>query len=364
MENEYQLVSIDEMREMAKSENYSLNEDELKFEEWSGNDLKCAIHIEWWKPNLLRDHLLLEECMSRDDIDWKFTTHTYDFRMIAYLRYLWYNPLVWVPIPDDFKNKRIIAGRVAEERYVRRDDYLEYGTPISQNFGLEMLNWFVHKMPKFDGSELTDVFEANYVIPDMCLWHYLTTDDSRLRISIMQGGAFNLSLLQLFSPHIFVHNMKQIAECYGGEKAAEILQLFRKDWQRLFTLKLFNLNKLTPDQIEDFRACLFEGMDYYLEQWETENVPQNETKDKTACFPLITEQCQKEGKLNSVDTEIRAACHGTAVGLWKTLRTNAALDYIEPLETWNAAELYRTIEHYYGELPFKERNFREARNKK
>ena len=364
MEEKYQLVTIEEMRELAKSENYALDEKELKFEEWSGNDLKCTIHIEWWKPNLLRDHLLLEECMSRDDIDWRFTTHAYDFRMIAYMRYLWYNPLVWVPIPDEFQNKRLIAGRVAEERYVKRDDYYKYGTPISYDFGYEMLDWFIRKMPKFDGSEIYDVFEANYIIPDICWWSYLTTDDGALRISIMQGGPFDLSLLQLFSPNIFAYNMRQIAEVYGGEKAAEIVRLFRKDWNRLVALKLFNIDKLTPEQVEKFRACLFEGMDYYLEQWEAESVPEQESNENPAHCPLITEKCRKEKKVDSVEAEIRAACHGTAVGLWKTLRTNEALEYIEPLAPWKATDLYQTITGYFGALPFKERNFRDARNKR
>ena len=278
-EENYQLVSIEEMRELTKCKAYYLPEEELKFEEWSGN-LRCNVHINWWKPNLLRDHLLLEECMSRDDIDWRFTTHAYDFRMIAYLRYLWYNPLVWVPISDDFKKKHIIDGRIAEERYVKRDYFAEPGTPIAYDFSDEMLDWFVRKMPKPDGSEWTDILEANYVIPDICLWHYLTTDDNALRISITQGGAFDLSLLKLFSTYVFVANMKRIAEFYGGTKAAEILQLFRKDWQRIITLKLFNINKLTPEQIEEFRACLFEGMDYYLEQWEKE--AEEEKKDEKA----------------------------------------------------------------------------------
>lgn len=57
-EEKYQLVSIEEMRELAKSKNYALDEQDLKFEEWSGTNLKCAPHIKWWEPNLLRDHLL------------------------------------------------------------------------------------------------------------------------------------------------------------------------------------------------------------------------------------------------------------------------------------------------------------------
>lgn len=368
MENEYQLVSIDEMREMLYDKAYIgvIGETELRDGLIGGGF--GAEFICWWRPNLLRDHLLVEECMSRDDINWQYTTHAYDYRTIAYIRYLWYNPLVWIPIPEDITKKYFVSGRMAEERFIERLDPVNYDTPknnpINPMIHTKMLDWFAEKLPILDWNANIDIFEEKDLLYDICFWKYLTTDDRPLMSSIRDGGKFDLSLVQLFSPSIFLENIKTIAERQGKTRAAEIVRLFRKDWQRIVAMKFFDIDKISKDQVEDFRACLFEGMDYYLEQWEAETVPQNETKDKTACFPLITEQCRKEGKVDSVDTEIRAACRGTAVGLWKTLRTNAALDYIEPLETWNAAELYRTIEHYYGELPFKERNFREARNKK
>ncbi|MBR6017352.1 MAG: hypothetical protein IK073_01870 [Paludibacteraceae bacterium] len=170
--------------------------------------------------------------------------------------------------------------------------------------------------------------------------------------------------MQLFSPSIFLENMKTIAERHSEARAAEIVRLFRKDWKRVVSMKFFDIDKLSKEQVEDFRACLFEGMDYYLEQWEAESAPEQETEDKPSAFPLLTEQCRKEKKVAAVEAEIRAACRGTAVGLWKTLRNNAALQYIEPLTPWSATDLYSAITDYFGPLPFKVRNFRDARNKR
>lgn len=333
-ENKYQLVTLEEMRELAKSENYSLDDAELKFEKWGCSNLKNNIHIKWWKPNLLRDHLLLEECMSRDDIDWGTTTHSYDFRMIAYMRYLWYNPLVWVPIPEEEKNERIIDGRVAEERFVNRDEP-ESWTPVSYNFCDEMLDWFARNMPKFDGQEVIDVFEGDFVTHDICLWNYLTTDDTALRLSIMHGGDFNLSLLQIFSPQIFVQNMMNIAVFCGGAKAADIIQLFRKDWTRIVTLKLFDIGKLSKEEIEDFRTCLFEGMDYYLERWNEEasacKEPEKITQKTPSCRYIDKDKLVETGihTLEEFTDKLRKACEQDAKYLGDFLTKYYKLGYLD-----------------------------------
>lgn len=80
-------------------------------------------------------------------------------------------------------------------------------------------------------------------------------------------------------------------------------------------------------------------------------------------FKLITQKCISENRADSVEAEIRAACKGTAEGLWRTLWNNENLGYVvvQPID---ATTLYRDIENHYGELPFKERQFRSARNKR
>ncbi|MBO4453931.1 MAG: hypothetical protein J5761_02625 [Paludibacteraceae bacterium] len=80
-------------------------------------------------------------------------------------------------------------------------------------------------------------------------------------------------------------------------------------------------------------------------------------------FKYITEKCISENRVDAVNAEIKAACKGTAEGLWRTLWNNENLGYVvvQPID---ATTLYKDIENFYGELPFKERQFRSARNKR
>ena len=286
---EYQLVTVEEMREMLHDEAYVDISGETELCDGLIGGGFGAEFICWWRPNLLRDHLLVEECMSRDDINWHYTTHAYDYRTIAYIRYLWYNPLVWIPIPEDITKKYFVSGRIAEERFVKRLDPYYHETPknnpISSLIHTTMLDWFAEKLPKLDWTTKIDIFEEKDLIFDICFWKYLTTDDRPLMTSIWDGGKFDLSLVQLFSPSIFLENMKTIAHRQGKTRAAEIVRLFRKDWQRIVGMKFFDVDKVSKEQIEDFRSCLFEGMDYYLEQWEAEQPKQPKPKKEQRPTP-------------------------------------------------------------------------------
>ena len=80
-------------------------------------------------------------------------------------------------------------------------------------------------------------------------------------------------------------------------------------------------------------------------------------------FSLLTDACISEKKEAKVISELRAACKSTAVGLWKVIRTNEALDYLGT-RGMQTSKIYRAIVDYFGELPYSERNFRDARDKK
>ena len=80
-------------------------------------------------------------------------------------------------------------------------------------------------------------------------------------------------------------------------------------------------------------------------------------------FPYLTKKCIQENRVDAVEAEIRAACKGTAESLWRTLWNNENLGFVE-VEHIDATKLFRGIEQWYGELPYNERNFRKARNKR
>ena len=96
----------------------------------------------------------------------------------------------------------------------------------------------------------------------------------------------------------------------------------------------------------------------------TPNVtPVSEEKPNTDHFPFLTKKCYEEHRVELVEAEIRAACKGTAEALWRALWSNENLGYVE-VEPYDAMTLYRGIEKWYGQLPYNERNFRKARNKR
>jgi len=275
-QKQYQLVSIEEMYELAKTEEYRIPESILKFDGENDPNGECTWHIRWNQPDLLKDHLLVEECVNKFFINWKYTTNVYDPRTIAYMKYLWYHPLVWVPLSEEMKSGRIITGRVAEERFVKRDSELVEGTPLEVGADFEMLDWFAEKLPIVDGTEPIFI-DYKFSTLDIIQWYYITRNDiEMLNATWGEDGRFDPSLLIPFDQRIFLSNLQTIAHRHGGAKSAQIVRLFRKDWKRITTMKFFDIGKLTPEQVEEFRAGLFEGMDYYLEQWDAET-PKEET---------------------------------------------------------------------------------------
>lgn len=80
-------------------------------------------------------------------------------------------------------------------------------------------------------------------------------------------------------------------------------------------------------------------------------------------FCHITQKCIDEKRAKIVDAEIRAACKGSAEGMWRTLWDNENMGYVA-VEHIDATTLYRDIEKRYGKLPYTDRQFRAARNKR
>ena len=85
--------------------------------------------------------------------------------------------------------------------------------------------------------------------------------------------------------------------------------------------------------------------------------------DSDSHFPYLTKKCFEQKRVDAVEAEIQAARKGTAEDMWRTLWNNENLGYLE-VEFIDATTLYRDIEKWYGKLPYKERNFRDARTKR
>ncbi len=80
-------------------------------------------------------------------------------------------------------------------------------------------------------------------------------------------------------------------------------------------------------------------------------------------FPFFTKKCYEQDRVETVEAEIRAACKGSAETLWRVLWDNENLGYLETMHV-DAATIYREVTKRFGKLPYSERNFRGARNKR
>ena len=108
--------------------------------------------------------------------------------------------------------------------------------------------------------------------------------------------------------------------------------------------------------------CTINNITYVMPATQSE--PQDITPEQGhEYFKHLTQKCIDEKRVEAVEAEIKAACKGTAEGLWRTLWNNENLGYVvvAPID---ATTLYRDIENRFGNLPFKERQFRSARNKR
>ena len=163
-------------------------------------------------------------------------------------------------------------------------------------------------------------------------------------------------------------NLEYVVAHRGIEKAREVLERLKKDWNHLVKLKLCDFDRLSNEEIEVLYNYVFDAVNYEMELWQIKYGADNEPiinsaqSPSDAPFCLLTDECYEEGKANKVISELRTACKGTAVGLWKVIRTNEALDYLGT-RGMQTSKIYRAIVDYFGELPYSERNFRDARDK-
>lgn len=130
----------------------------------------------------------------------------------------------------------------------------------------------------------------------------------------------------------------------------------------------YNITYNAP--VYNYKGCTFSEShettnNYYAQQ--PESAPKDrQVEDITPVaehFKHITRKCINEKRVEAVDAEIRAACKGTAEGLWRTLWDNENLGYVS-VQSVDATTLYHDIENFYGKLPYSERQFRSARSKR
>ena len=355
-------VTLDELKELIKEKPYKTDVDEfyLNFQKNKRNGLTYVDVRGTVFPLWLCSHILVNTCMQDpDSYDWFYLTNMYNYHRIAEFVYIWTHPYIWVPKDDVHIHDCLIMGKVASMKNDRGrvDKFLhDWLTKLLR----ERVLLLADGRPKAD-KDMENEGQGK-ILKGMLAWNLITTD-GRDYIKQFMDDENEKADIEYFHTEAFRENIQFIAQERGGKVAAELVRQLRKDWKAIVTWKCFGIDEMTPEKIEAFRAGLFEGMDYYLEQWDSETPQQNTPNAKPAVFEFITDQCRKEGKAETVEAELRAASKGTAVAMWKTIRTNEALGYLSTKDV-AASKIYKALTAYFGDLTYNERNFRDARNKR
>ena len=347
-----QPLTIEELRAFMDSRihvTYAPEDTDLLLDEQSGlyytDTLFCDL------GELLIRHMLVEQCMEKkEQVDWQRVTKNYDYRLIDNIR-TWYNaPLTWVYPAEAIGYENLVFGLVATPQSCEQRWSLEDILEFWRDLETKALLWFADNLPT--NSDANGSFLVSYhgLPPDMPLWDRLCATKRNFDSNVY-----------IFDPDTFRSNMEFIAQERGTSRAADIVRALRDDWQDIKVHQCFRLDLMTDEEIDLFETMLFAGMDRYMRIWEKQT-PQRPASSK-ATFPLLTDQCRKEGKLEAVEAELRDACNSPAPALWKTIHTNEALGYLATRDML-ASRIFRAFSEYFGELPYNERNFRDARHKK
>ena len=355
-------VTIEEFNELIKEKAYQSPYDKVfqDFKKDQKTGLKYVDIHSFIFPEWVSSHILVNTCMQDPDAyDWSRLTDMYNYERIADFVYIWVHPYTWISKDNSNIHDCLILGKVATmvTDKGRVDIFLhKWLTRMLQ----ERVLFLADRTPRAVADVEYEV--QGKILKGMLAWDLITTDARNYLKQFMYDGMESQDI-EYFHAEAFRENIQYIAQERGGKVAADLVRQLQKEWKAIVTWKCYGIDKILPEQVETFRQCLFEGMDYYLEQWEAETPQQVEPNVKEGCFEFITDQCRKEGKIEAVEAELRAACKGTAPAMWKTIRTNEALGYLSTKDV-SASKIYKALTAYFGELPYNERNFRDARNKR
>ena len=347
-------VSIDEMRNILKERNddkdIDLCLDEqtgLYYTEFFGEEL----------PDLLHAHLLVELMMQQaDEIDWARVTDGYKKYLIEFIEHTYRNPLVWQKnAPWDLCDKYVVVGKVAKEMSsAERNTCMPYDMFFTHMFYDERVLWFADHLPTGKDSRMP----LSPLVEDFILWNYL----------IEEKGYWSLNMFEeekkpSFIVPTFQRNIKLIAEKRGEAKAAEIVRKFREDWPDIISLKLFGVNKLSDEQIEDFRRALFEGMERSLRKWENQDGQKEESSAvQTAPCLLFTKKAKLENKTDEIAEALRNSLGS------RSDKARAVVDEVHFWQKQGYIDAFYNARVMYDELakimtlPFKYSGFRKYYN--
>ena len=276
-------VTIAELQELLKDKAYQTEWDDYILGLKSGEYKKLAPAPDGFflVPDWISSQLLVQTCMQDiEAYNWAKITEYYSIHRIADIAYIANHPFVWQTL-DNRPPATIIQGKFATMQY------------DSGGASITWLNKMVNERVLFLADKRPQAIKDTHlngegrVLKGMLLWNLLVTDGRNfIKECLVEEVPEGVDTsIKYFHTESFRENLQYIAEERSPQVAAELLRKLRKDWPSIVAWKCFGIDKISPEQVEKFRSCLFEGMDYYLEQWEAEQPKQPKPKKEQRPTP-------------------------------------------------------------------------------
>lgn len=302
------LVTMKEMRALLQKEEYKPTGDDANYPDHLLLDEKTGMYYTDFfrdhRTHMILGHLLAVECMESENLDWERVTDGYSPYVIARFQNMCLQMLKWeegklvegyseVYDPDaffdsfDFEEDRAIW--FADN--LPRKPYLFHSL---EELGIDPL--VIQKMQE---NGLVYKEHQGRVNVTNIQWDILTTDYFDITYEELdEKDPYHTKYeLHPWNKDICLSNFKTIRDKRGVEVVRKLVDRFQYDWRRIATLNEFGLDKLTREQKDDFRYFLFEGMEYFLDEWSgrkfDEYEPKNEEKPKVTPEEIFSMRFQR-----------------------------------------------------------------------
>lgn len=368
-ETQYQLLSIEELRELAKNDQYRPKDEDKDYPlELLRDDETGDLYTEYFadgRTDMLLSHLLVEQLFAAfDDVNWVNVTKDFNPNIVARICSLYRYPLRWIDVPEEWKGKYIFSGQICTEIYdaSREDENLKYLTDtLAPNLHVAD---FLDQMPTLTIGENSDLL-LDRPIHD---WRIFLADWNALnkREPNSQDPYFTNEAIPIFESKIFSENIALARKYWGDKKVLDLIQILRDEWKYIKTLRLFGYQEEDKD-VKEFEHFLFEELDLYTSGWNTKDEPEEspeeqpedkpeEPKDYSSC--IFTKQAKMENKQKEIIDSLSEAMVGAtdkARSLVREIRMWQKEGYLD--KYYNASIFYNELNRLLG-LPFTSGGFR------
>ena len=348
-DDNFSFVTIEELQELLRKQQtkeQEAGEDTIDCElsRVNEDELYDSSYFLSYDFEMLPTHLIAEQCMKHfDEVNWESLTNGYDEPIIRIIHYAIVNPLYWASVRPD-SGECLIDGRIAMERSdVNRMTSKPYASFLKKMHEKRLV-WFADNLPTRNNIILPD--DTINLPEKMPLWYLITTDYSEETYSPLVPSWVKNNVNEqtdeqetiqkntLFSPKALRQNFELIAKKCGGARAAYLVDKLREDWKKIKFLQLFDVNKLTKEEKDNFDECLNDGMNYLIQQWEKESkTAQPQQASATAAinmkFKRITIAATIDGVAKDIEEKLKEKSKVAATEFVKVLASTEYSKYFD-----------------------------------